>query len=344
MKFGLFGGAKVSQSPLVAGLGGDSLGLQQYIDYVLTAEKLGYSHVFIVEHHFTGANQVSSSLALLTYLAGLTLNIRLGTAVVVLPWHNPALLAEQVATLDLLSGGRFDFGVGKGYRPQEFSGFGMDMGQAAERFDEAFAFIKQAWTSSDRFTHVGKFWTFTDVIIEPRPVQRPHPPFWMAAGSPESLRRAAREGVNLLVDQVGSIDLTLKRIAIYREEKERLGVPYHPDQVAVTRGMRVVRNAAERDAAKLEYANWLDRAGALKFATVGGAEGRRVYLESDAPLIGTPSELVDLVGKLHDGGVSTVLLGDMMGSQDALQIFADKVMSAFPENQRIGAVRASAQG
>ena len=109
MKFGLFGGAKSSGEGSV----GDSLGYRKYIDYVLYAEELGYHSVFVVEHHFTGVGQLSASLNFLSYLAGRTQRIRLGTAVVVLPWHNPVLLAEQVATLDVLSGGRAYLGIGE---------------------------------------------------------------------------------------------------------------------------------------------------------------------------------------------------------------------------------------
>ena len=88
----------------------------------------------------------------MSYLAARTEKIRLGTAVVVLPWHNPALLAEQAATLDLLSNGRFDFGVGKGYRPYEFSGFGVPQDEATARFDEAIAVIRKAWTPKGQFS------------------------------------------------------------------------------------------------------------------------------------------------------------------------------------------------
>ena len=119
MRFGLFGGAKSEGT----GESADSVGYRQFIDYVLYAEELGYHGLFMVEHHFTGIGQVSASLNLLSYLAGRTSRMRLGTAVVVVPWHNPILLAEQVATLDLVSDGRFDFGVGKGYREGEFKGF-----------------------------------------------------------------------------------------------------------------------------------------------------------------------------------------------------------------------------
>ncbi|HEY5299342.1 MAG TPA: LLM class flavin-dependent oxidoreductase, partial [Acetobacteraceae bacterium] len=114
MRFGLFGGARTKRG---IDLGtGDSHSYRGFIDYVVEAERLGFDSVFLVEHHFTGQGQVSASLTLLAYLAARTSRIRLGTAVVVLPWHNPVLIAEQAATLDLLSGGRLDLGVGKGYR------------------------------------------------------------------------------------------------------------------------------------------------------------------------------------------------------------------------------------
>src|SRR3954471_2400552 len=165
MKFGLFGGAKSAG----VGAAGDSQGYRTFIDYVLYAEELGYESLFVVEHHFTGIGQVSASLNLLSYLAGRTTRLRLGTAVVVLPWHNPVLLAEQVATLDLLSDGRVDFGVGKGYRDGEFLGFGIPIAEATERYDEALEVLRKAWTSAGRFSHHGKHWHFENVVVEPRP-------------------------------------------------------------------------------------------------------------------------------------------------------------------------------
>ena len=180
MKFGLFGGARARGGPA-----GDSHGYHDFINYVIEAEKLGFSSVFLVEHHFTGFGQVSASLNLLAYLAARTERIRLGTAVVVLPWHNPVLVAEQAATLDLLSNGRLDFGVGKGYRPYEFSGFCIPPEEATERFDEAMEVIRKAWTSKGRFSHHGKWWHYDNIVVEPAPIQQPHPPFWLGAGSAE---------------------------------------------------------------------------------------------------------------------------------------------------------------
>src|SRR5215469_15045915 len=118
MKFGLFTSAQAND------LGpGSGHGFGDYLDFNVAAERLGFQSSFLVEHHFSGWNQVSSTLILLTALAMRTSRLRLGSAVMVLPWHNPVLLAEQAATLDLLSGGRLDLGIGKGYRHSEFKGF-----------------------------------------------------------------------------------------------------------------------------------------------------------------------------------------------------------------------------
>ena len=154
MKFGIFGGGKIGKgNPL-----GDSYAFQEFIRYVLDAEDLGFDSAFMVEHHFTGVGQISASLALLTYLAARTKRIRLGSAVIVLPWHNPVLLAEQVAALDVLSGGRYEMGVGRGYRKDEFERFCIPMSEAQERYLECFQLLMKSLTSKERFSYHGKYW------------------------------------------------------------------------------------------------------------------------------------------------------------------------------------------
>jgi alkanesulfonate monooxygenase SsuD/methylene tetrahydromethanopterin reductase-like flavin-dependent oxidoreductase (luciferase family) len=331
MRFGLFGGAKSAGG----GPSGDSQGYRNFIDYVLLAEELGYDSVFLVEHHFTGVGQVSASLNLLSYLAGRTSRIRLGTAVVVLPWHNPVLLAEQVATLDLVSGGRVDFGVGKGYRENEFAGFCIPIAEATERYDEAIEVLRKAWTSEGRFSHHGRRWHFENIVVEPRPHQQPHPPFWMGAGSFESIRRAARDGFNLLLDQIGSIDLTIERVAAYREEWDRSGRIYHPAQVGVTRGLHIVTSEEERTRAYELRKQVLKMIGDL--ARGPGAERYQNPTSfadtdiagEDAALLGTPDEIIAKLKRLEAGGVENVLLVDATGSKHALRIFAAEVMPAF---------------
>src|SRR3954468_15528419 len=216
MRFGLFGGARTDPGEQAS----DSRIYSDYIDYICEAEQLGFHSVFLVEHHFTGFGQVSASLSFLTYLAAKTSTMRLGTAVMVLPWHNPVLLAEQAATLDLLSNGRLDLGIGKGYRHSEFKGFTIKAEEAEARFEEALALMLRAWQTRTRFSHHGRYWTFDDIVVEPPPAQRPHPPLWVAAGNLHSIKRAGERGFNLILDQYASPQVLAERIAIYRAARE----------------------------------------------------------------------------------------------------------------------------
>src|SRR6266581_4787262 len=179
MQFGIFGSAQASTQDLGPETG---QGFRDYLDHAVEAEALGYRSSFLVEHHFTGWNQVSATLMLLACLAMKTTTLRLGTAVTVLPWHNPVLLAEQAATLDLLSGGRLDFGIGKGYRYNEFAGFCVPIEEADARFEESIDVIVKSWTSSEPFSHRGKYWSFEMIVVEPPTAQKLHPPIWMGAG------------------------------------------------------------------------------------------------------------------------------------------------------------------
>ena len=320
MQFGLFGGARTRRS---IGLE-DSQGYESFIEYVVEADRLGFARLFMVEHHFTGQGQVSASMTVLAYLAARTRKIRLGTAVVVLPWHNPVLIAEQVATLDLLTGGRVDFGVGKGYRKAEFDGFCIPVAEATERFDEAMEIIRKAWTAEGRFSHHGKRWHYENVLVEPEPLQRPHPPLWLAAGSHDSIRRAARDGYNLLLDQLAQVDQIVQRIAIFREECERIGRPYDPAMVATARPLQMIHHESERAQA------YETRRRVL--ATIGDLARDKLpdRIEDDtAPLLGTPEEVIARLKELEAGGATNILLVDPNASVANLRAFAREVMPAF---------------
>ncbi|MPZ23203.1 MAG: LLM class flavin-dependent oxidoreductase [Dehalococcoidia bacterium] len=120
--------------------------------------------------------------------------IRLGTAVAVLPFHSPLRLAEAAATVDVLSGGRLDLGIGRGYQWTEFQGFAIPLDERAAMFDEAISVIQRSWTSDQPFEHKGRYWRYGNVAAQARPLQRPHPPIWMATDSDDGFQRCAEEG------------------------------------------------------------------------------------------------------------------------------------------------------
>src|ERR1700685_1374608 len=238
MRFGLFCSAQASSDDLPPETG---QGFRDYLDFNVEAEELGFHSSFLVEHHFTGWNQVSAPLMLLTCLAMRTTRLRLGSAVMVLPWHNPVLLAEQAATLDLVSGGRLDFGIGRGYRHSEFKGFQIAPDEAEARFEDAIEVMRRGWTSRERFSHHSRFWHFEDIVVEPPPAQQPHPPVWVAAGSEPSIRRVAARGFNLILDQYASSAQIADRIGIYKAERQQRGLAFDPAQIAVARQLYVAK-------------------------------------------------------------------------------------------------------
>src|SRR5277367_7084196 len=256
MRFGLFCSAQASSDDLPPETG---QGFRAYLDLNVEAEDLGFKSSFLVEHHFTGWNQVSATLMLLMAAAMRTKTLRLGSAVMVLPWHNPVLLAEQAATLDLISGGRFDFGIGKGYRHSEFNGFQIAPEEAQARFEEAVEVMTRAFTTRERFSHHGRFWHFEDIVVEPPPAQKPHPPFWVAAGSEPSIRRAAARGFNLILDQYASAQTLGERIGIYRTERKLHGHRSDATQVAVARQLYVAKDEADKQAALVRQAAFTKR-------------------------------------------------------------------------------------
>ena len=336
MKFGLFGGARTDPGEQAS----DSRIYTDYIDYIREAEQLGFHSVFLVEHHFTGFGQVSSTLQFLTYLAAKTSTMRLGTAVLVLPWHNPALLAEQASTLDLLSNGRFDFGIGKGYRWGEFHGFCIPMEEADERYRETVAFLRKAWTSEGRFSHHGKYWHYEDVVIEPAPVQKPHPPLWVGAASADSIRFAAEQGYNLLLGQGGGPETVAEGVSIYRRAVEGLGRTYDSSMVGLTRALHIAMNDSERQAALELRAKFMAQVEQLSLSptgespTLGRARKaltqaeRHALTERDA-LIGRPDEIIRRIKRLQEGGIEYIMVIDFAGRLDHLRLFAREVMPAF---------------
>jgi alkanesulfonate monooxygenase SsuD/methylene tetrahydromethanopterin reductase-like flavin-dependent oxidoreductase (luciferase family) len=339
MRFGLFGSAQADSNDLGAGIG---QGFHDYIDFNVEAESLGYHSTFLVEHHFTGWSQVSATLGLLTYLAARTKTLRLGTAVMVLPWHNPVLLAEQAATLDVLSGGRLDFGIGKGYRHSEFTGFCIPSEEAEERFEEGLEVILKAWSTKGRFSHHGKFWNFENVVVEPAPVQRPRPAIWMAAGSEPSIRKVATRGFNLLLDQFAGPDLVRQRLELFQSELKAVGRPYNPMDVCVARDLYIANDRKDR-------ADAIERLNAMRQRTIdvskapnqSGGSHILSYAKSGTPdvsstLIGTTEEIHAKLVALREAGADYIILSVLGGSRQSLRQFAEEIMPEFNSDRAAG--------
>jgi alkanesulfonate monooxygenase SsuD/methylene tetrahydromethanopterin reductase-like flavin-dependent oxidoreductase (luciferase family) len=342
MQFGIFGSAQAGSSSSGPETG---QGFRDYLDYCVEAEALGFRSTFLVEHHFTGWNQVSSTLMLQTCVAMRTTTLRLGTAVIVLPWHNPVLLAEEAATLDLVSNGRLDLGIGKGYRHNEFKGFCIPPEEAEARFEEALGLIRRAWTSRERFSHSGRFYRFEDIVVEPPPMQKPHPPLWVAAGSEASIRRAAERSFNLILDQYASPEQHGRRIALYRSVLGAKGGAYDAMRIAVARQLYVAKDRADAEAAKSRAAMHTRRTVEVSRIPGAAVQGSHVlsYAGTEGAteengLFGTPDEICVKLEALRRAGVEYVLL-TILGGKDQLRRVARDIMPAFADSPQHHGVR-----
>ena len=188
-------------------------------DEAIYAEQIGMHSAWIGEHHFSSLGVNSAPELLLTHVAARTSRIRLAPAITVLPLHHPIRVAEQWATLDLLSGGRVDFATGRGYDRREYEPFEVDFDNNAEIFAEGVEIVARLWASEAPLSHRGKHYNFADAWVTPRPLQRPMP-LYIASFSRPSIELAAKWGSGLVVaaGAANSVHGGLAEVArIYRE-------------------------------------------------------------------------------------------------------------------------------
>jgi alkanesulfonate monooxygenase SsuD/methylene tetrahydromethanopterin reductase-like flavin-dependent oxidoreductase (luciferase family) len=203
--------------------------VQRYRDTIeqsVHAEELGFDSVWPVEQHFNSDLSITPApLLLLAALAERTLTLRLGIAIVLLPLSHPLRIAEEIATLDVLSNGRVEFGIGRGAIPTHFTGFGVPQAESRERFAEALEVIIKAW-SKERVSHAGRFFKVDNLAVVPKPVQQPYPPIRAAANSVETFEQMGRMGLPIFVATPINPFAKLKEtIAIYRQARSANNFP-----------------------------------------------------------------------------------------------------------------------
>src|SRR5580698_2172456 len=209
-------------------------------------DRTGYDAVWLAEHHFSTYSVCPSVHMMGTLAAARTTRLRIGTAVSLAPFYHPLRLAEEVALLDVLSGGRVNWGAGRGFARVEFTAFGVPPEESASRFRETVEIVLRAWTD-ERLNFTGQHFCYEDLEILPKPAQLPHPPVWMAASSEGAIEWAAGRGFSILMDpHCSHVELAAKR-KLYGDSMAAAGHQAAGRDIPMARLM-AVGNSAEQAA------------------------------------------------------------------------------------------------
>jgi alkanesulfonate monooxygenase SsuD/methylene tetrahydromethanopterin reductase-like flavin-dependent oxidoreductase (luciferase family) len=219
------------------------------------AEPLGFDSLFGLEHHFTGYSMSPHPLQLLSYFAGKTKRITLGTCVIVLPWHDPIRVAEQIAYLDLLCGGRCMFGFGRGAASVEYAGFRVPMEEARPRFAESAQLITKA-LQDEVFEWDGEFYKIPKMSIRPRPISHPERRFYASSVSPESAEIMAKLGFGMMVIMQNEWSKAAADIQSFRDIAISVGHTPRPPVILTNVSVAESRDEAHDRAMQYLGAKW----------------------------------------------------------------------------------------
>ncbi len=331
---------------------------REAIDVAVHAEHLGYDSFWPVEQHFdAAASAMPAPLMLLAAVAERTSRLRLGTGVVLLPLHHPLRVAEEAATLDVLSRGRVELGVGRGMDPAHFAGFDVESGDSAGRLDEGVRVLRLALRGQE-FDHSGRFHRVPRLTLAPAPVQRPHLPIRVAANSVETLRWAGRLGLPVLVAlHVNPIPRLVGMLEAYRAARSAAGHLLEPDDITVLAPMFTAPTADDVRRLVTPGLTWLDTMARNRLRTwraaapagpagdearrrldelAAGFTGSTVASMHDRAVLDTPDGCADRLRDMRDTlGVHRFIcwfdLGGVTGQRavrDAMELFAAQVMPA----------------
>jgi alkanesulfonate monooxygenase SsuD/methylene tetrahydromethanopterin reductase-like flavin-dependent oxidoreductase (luciferase family) len=320
---------------------------------MLAAESLGYHSVWIAEHHLNDYGLCPTPPVLAAWLAARTRTLRVGMGVSLLPLHHPVDLAENLAVLDVVSGGRVDVGIGRGGTLQDYQTFQSDRADARARVEEGIALLQASWTGVP-FDFRGRFHSAERLHVRPRPVQRPHPPLYIASNSEDSVRSAARLGLPTLSSFFVPVEELQRRHRLYREVSREHGRPEAGIEALEQQawGMRVVHVAPSRREAlaaiEAPFMGYQRKMAVLRSDGTGGTVPNSFdrsllklrpfaeYLNTDWMIVGTPDEVHDGLTQYREatGYQRVLLLMALPGlptdlALRSMRLFAEKVAPAL---------------
>lgn len=324
----------------------------ELLDQIALADALGYGCAWLTEHHFLrGYSHLSKPELLLAAAAARTQRIRLGHAIIPLPLHHPVHVAERVATLDALSGGRLEVGIGRGFSPHECAVFGADMADNRAATEECLDILLKSFARAP-VTHHGERHRFDALDIVPQVVQMPHPPLWTAAVSPETFAWAAARELGVLAGPFKPWFMVERDITRYRAAWHGASAP----RAGMTIGVLCLADGERARRIAKEAFTWFYRelfnvVQPVLEALYPGYEsmhelGRfRALMKLGVNFnladtfgmaaVGTPQEVRAKLGKYADAGVTHLLCAFGAGAvepavtRESIELFAREVMPAF---------------
>lgn len=290
-------------------------------DRIAIMDEGGYDAVWLAEHHFNTYSVCPSVTVMGSQVAARTKRMRIGMAVTLAAFYQPLRLAEELAMVDMLSGGRLNWGAGRGFDPREFRAFGVPVEESSDRFRECVEIVQGAWTQ-DRFSFAGTYWQFDDVEVLPKPLQQPHPPVWLAATSPDSIARAAKDGYTILMDPHAAHTEIGEKRRLYFRLLEEHGHPTTNRTIPTARLVAVAPTDAEAKETARAGAQWTVSSYAKGMQRDGDPVERYV---NDVVIHGSPARVTDEILRLRDEiGLDYLLAAPL--SHESFLLFTEQVL------------------
>ena len=323
---------------------------QKVMEQCQAADELGYYCAWFAEHHFSKVGMCPDPLLWCAALAQKTQNIRLGTAISIMPFHNPVRLAEQAAVVDLLSGGRLELGVGRGSQPKEFKTFGMKPSESRKRLVEGLEIVSRL-LEGEEVTFEGEYYQCKDVQIFPRSIQKPRPPIWLAGTSPETYTYAGKNGFKIMASAgFKGPQVYREKIKLYEEAVAAAGGDTSDIDYTMTHRFYVCEDNEQSDYLKTferglsSYLEYRSRVNEVEFIDEEGRHLQRNWsykldvreFLKGGGVIGSAKENIQELYRLRDDfGLNHVILGvygDGMKHEESLKLlerFAKEVAPAM---------------